>query len=269
MNGFESLRASREAGHPAALALEQLAFAPEGAPRAPEVEAHVRACGSCQSRVAALREERARFLQARPARAFTDRILEQGRQPSWWERHWLWLIGTVPVLAAAAVVLLVALPGEVRQGGGTGLDSPRYKGASAVRLEVLVSRDGQPATLFPASEPLRQGDVLRFRVTIPEKGYAFIANLDDAGRFTRYFPPVGSRSAPLESGEHLLPGSIVLDGWRGEERITLLFSPRPLEEREVEAALRRAFEEARGLRFEEPGLPGQAAAHFHRKEGAP
>jgi hypothetical protein len=64
---------------------------------------------------------------------------------------------------------------------------------------------------------------------------------------------------------HLLPGGVVLDDWRGEERITLLFSPEPLEERDVEAALRRAFEKAGGLRFEDTGLPGHSVAHFHRK----
>ena len=78
--------------------------------------------------------------------------------------------------------------------------------------------------------------------------------------------PVGSsRSAPLEPGEHLLPGGVVLDDWRGEERITLLFTREPLEERDVETALRRAFERAGGLHFEDTGLPGQSVAHFHRK----
>ncbi|AKJ00600.1 hypothetical protein ATI61_1205 [Archangium gephyra] len=265
MNDFESLRDSREAGHPAARALETLAFAPEGTPRAAEVEEHVRACASCQARVAALREERARFLQARPARAFAARIEEKARRVPWWRRP-VWAFGALPAAVAVALVLLVVLPRAVPREEETGDGLPvRLKGAPAVRLEVLVSREGQPAVPFREGEPLLPVDALRFRVTLPERGFVFIANQDGAGRFTRYFPASGSRGVPLEPGEHLLPGGVVLDDWRGEERITLLFSPGPLEERDVEAALRRAFERAGGLHFEDTGLPGQSVAHFHRK----
>ncbi|WNG54858.1 DUF4384 domain-containing protein [Archangium gephyra] len=266
MNDFESLRESREAGHPAARVLETLAFAPEGTPRPADVEEHVRACAGCQARVAALREERARFLQARPARAFAARIEEQARRVPWWRRP-VWAFGALPAAVAVALVLLVVVPRGVPRGGETGDGFPvKLKGAPGVRLEVLVSREGQPAVPFPEGAPLLPGDTLRFRVAVPERGYVFIANQDGEGRFTRYFPASGSRSVPLEPGEHLLPGGVVLDDWRGEERITVLFSPEPLEERDVEASLRRAFERAGGLRFEDTGLPGQSVAHFHRKE---
>jgi hypothetical protein len=265
MNDFESLRGSREAGHPAARALETLAFAPEGTPRPVEVEEHVRACASCQAHVAALREERARFLQARPARAFAARIEERARRVSWW-RQPVWAFGALPAAVAVALVLLVVLPRAVPRGGDAGGELPvRFKGAPTVRLEVLVGREGQPAVPFREGEPLLPGDALRFRVTVLERGHVFIANQDGEGRFTRYFPVRGARSVGLEPGEHLLPGGVVLDDWRGEERITVLFSPEPLEERDVEAALRRAFERAGGLRFEDTGLPGQSVAHFHRK----
>ncbi|WNG33758.1 DUF4384 domain-containing protein [Archangium violaceum] len=265
MTDFEFLRASREAGHPSARALETLAFVPEGQAQAPDVEEHVRVCAACQARVAALREERARFLQARPARAFAARILERERRVSWWRRP-VWAFGALPAAVALALVLLVVLPRAMRPDEQPGGSPPVHlKGAPAVRMEVLVSREGQPAMPMPEGEPLLPGDTLRFRVVVPEKGYVFIANQDDAGHFTRYFPTEGSRSVPLASGEHLLPGGVVLDDWRGEERITLLFSPEPLEERDIEATLRRAFEQAGGLRFEDSGLPGESVARFHRK----
>jgi hypothetical protein len=265
MSDFESLRGSREAGHPAARALETLAFAPEGTPRPVDVEEHVRSCAACQSRVAALREERARFLQARPARAFAARIEERARRVPWWRRP-VWMFGALPAAVAVALVLLVVLPRAVPWGEERGgAPDVRFKGAHAVRLEVLVSREGQPAAALPEGAPLLPGDTLRFRVTLPERGHVFIANQDGTGQFTRYFPAGGSRSVLLEPGAHLLPGGVVLDDWRGEERITFLFSPEPLEERDVEAALRRAFERAGGLRFEDTGLPGQSVAHFHRK----
>ncbi|MFY0564268.1 hypothetical protein ACN28E_10495 [Archangium lansingense] len=265
MSDFEFLRGSREAGHPPARALELLAFAPEGTPRPPDVEEHVRACASCQAHVAALREERVRFLQARPARAFAARIEERARRVPWWRRP-IWAFGALPAAVAVALVLLVVLPRVAPRDGEAGGELPvRLKGAPAVRLEVLVSREGQPAVSLPEGEPLLPGDALRFRVTVPERGYVFISNQDGAGQFIRYFPASGSRSVPLEPGEHLLSGGVVLDDWRGEERITLFFSPEPLEERDIEAALRRAFERAGGLRFEDTGLPGESVAHFHRK----
>ncbi|QRN95236.1 hypothetical protein JRI60_40160 [Archangium violaceum] len=265
MSDFESLRASREAGHPSALALETLAFAPGSEPRAPDVEEHVRACASCEARVAALREERARFLQARPARAFAARVVERERRVSWWRRS-VWAFGVLPAAVAVALVLLMVPPRVLQPGAeGGGALPVHLKGAPAVRLEVLVSREGRPAVPVPEGTPLLPGDTLRFRVVLPEKGHVFIANLDEAGHFTRYFPAGGTRGAPLAPGEHLLPGGVVLDDSRGEERITLLLSPEPMEERDIEAALRGAFERAGGLRFEETGLPGQSVARFHQK----
>lgn len=265
MSDFESLRASREAGHPSARALETLAFSPEGAPRAAEVEAHVRACVVCEARVASLREERTRFLQARPARAFAARIVEREPRVPWWRRP-VWTFAALPAAVAVALVLLVVVPRAVRPVEESGGSLPvNLKGAPAVRLEVLVSREGQAAAPMPEGAPLLPGDTLRFRVFVPERGHVFIANLDDAGHFTRYFPAGDSRSAPLEPGEHLLPGGVVLDDWRGEERITLFFSREPLEERDIEAALRGAFERAGGLRFEAAGLPGESVARIHRK----
>ncbi|WP_163999547.1 DUF4384 domain-containing protein [Pyxidicoccus caerfyrddinensis] len=266
MNDFESLRASREAGHPSAQALEVLAFAPPGGgSQAPDVEAHVRGCESCQARVSLLREERARFLQARPARAFSARVLESARRPSVWERYRLWLFGTLPVAVAAAVAVVLLVSPGMRSGNG---DRPQvtFKGATPVRLEVLVSREGQPAAPFRPGDVLRAGDVLRFRSFVPEAGHVFIANIDDAGQVTTYFPASGARSVPVEAGEQVLPGSVTLDDWTGDERITLFFSPEPLEAREVEAALRRAFERAGGLDFEAPELPGHSVSHVHRKE---
>ncbi|SES77075.1 DUF4384 domain-containing protein [Stigmatella erecta] len=260
MNRFDTLRAFREAGHPPGRVLDELAFASGEMPRASGPARHVSACEVCQARIAALREERARFLRARPARAFSARVLEQAARPSWWERPRLWALAMVPALALVAL----ALQGALLPAGPTSI---RYKGAAPVRWEVLVSREGQPAVAFPEGVPLRQGDVLRFRVVLPERGYVFIANLDEAGQFTRYYPADSAHAVALEPGEHVLPGSVVLDDVRGEERVLVFLSPAPLESQEVEAALRQAFERAGGLRFEDPGLLVPSASHVHVKEG--
>jgi hypothetical protein len=257
MNDFDELRASREAGHPSARALETRAFAPEGAASAPEVEHHLRACDSCRERVAALREERTRFLRERPASAFVSRVLERQPRTAWWTRPF-WAFGVLPMAVAAALVLLLVRPGD-------SAPPVRLKGLAGLSLELLVSHEGAAARAVAEDEPLGPGDVLRFRVTVPGEGHVFIANLDEAGHFTRYFPLAGARGAPLEGGAHLLPGGVVLDDARGEERITVFFSPEPLEERDVEAALRGAFQRAGGLHFEELAVPGRSVSRFHRK----
>jgi hypothetical protein len=267
MNRFDTLRASREAGHPPGRVLDALAFAPGETHRASGPTRHVSACEVCQARIAALRDERARFLRARPARAFSARVLARAARPSWWERPRVWAWAMVPALALAALALHGALPRAGASGGPLeGAASIRYKGAAPVRWEVLVSREGRPAVAFPEGMPLRQGDVLRFRVVLPERGYVFIANLDEAGQFTRYYPADSVHAEALELGEHVLPGSVVLDDARGEERVMVFVSPAPLEAREIEAALRQAFERAGGLRFEEAGLPVPSASHVHLKE---
>jgi hypothetical protein len=256
MNRFETLRASREAGHPPGRVLDALAFAPGETHPVSEAARHVSTCEVCRARISALREERERFLRARPARAFRARVEAQAVRPSWWERPWRWAL--VPALALVALVLHGVLP--------EGPASIRYKGVAPLRWEVLVSREGRPAEAFPEGMPLRPGDVLRFRVVLPERGYVFIANLDAAGQFSRYYPVDGAPTVALEPGEHVLPGSVVLDDVQGEERVMVFLSPEPLEAQEVEASLHRAFARAGGLRFEDPGLPVPSASHVHLKE---
>lgn len=52
----------------------------------------------------------------------------------------------------------------------------------------------------------------------------------------------GSQGAALAEGFALLPGSIELDDYLGEERLVVALSQRPLAEETVRAATRAAFE---------------------------
>jgi hypothetical protein len=113
-------------------------------------------------------------------------------------------------------------------------------------LKVLVSRHGEPARPLPQEAGLHAGDLLKLVVTLPSDGFVFIANLDERGHFTRYFPVADARSAPLRSGEHVLPGTIQLDDFVGDELLVVIFSEASLREDEVEAALGRAYAHERG-----------------------
>jgi len=231
--------ASREA-HPSHLALELWAFTPEGQPRDASVGEHLARCPSCTGAVGRWRQERAAFLARRPAPAFLDTAtagasatLPGRRPPSRWRAAGL----------ALAASLVAAVGWRLANPAGEGV--VHLKGAAGLTLELLASRDGAPASPAPPGVVLEPGDVLRFAISVPQDGYVSIVDVDATGRFTRYFPQVGAGGAPAGRATRLvLPGSIALDDYLGEERIVLVFSTAPLDDARLEQALRAAYQRA-------------------------
>jgi hypothetical protein len=259
MNDVNELEAERAPEHPSALDLERLAFDPQGAHVGSNLEAHVGGCDRCGQRVQALRADRAAFLVRHPAARFAASV-ETSRARTAWEKLRAALLGLAAVGAMAGIAWL-ALP------SGSADERVHFKGA-APTLEVFVSRNGAPAVAMAEGEPLYPGDVLRWVVSTSDDAYLFVANLDDQGRFTQYFPSSGRESQWVRKGARVpLEGSIALDDFIGEERITLLVSSQPLEAGQVEAALQRAFREANGLRgIGALELPADSVGVVHRKE---
>jgi hypothetical protein len=126
-----------------------------------------------------------------------------------------------------------------------------------VALRIFVAHhDGQVARPIEPGTVLRPGDLLRFGVVAPGARYAFVASVDEAGRFSRYYPAGATASAPLDGGGalQLLPGSVELDETTGREWIVLLASPKPLQEEEVREALLLAWRARQGDRLGPLGL---------------
>ncbi|HEU4382256.1 MAG TPA: hypothetical protein VFR85_02035 [Anaeromyxobacteraceae bacterium] len=244
--------------HPPAWLLEQLAFEPEAA--GDEARRHQEGCLTCKSAVTELTEARRRFLVDRPAHRFAAGVEERSSREArptagWWPpRRWnaRWLL--VPAAAAAAVLLVLIIPlPSSRQ------DAVHVKGAGAV-LRIFLSRGGQAARPMEPGMALRPGDVLRFGVVAPGARHAFVASVDEAGRFSRYDPAGDTAGAPLDgSGAlQLLPGSVELDETTGREWIVLLLSPQPLGEEEVRGALLAAWRGRQGDRLGPLGLAAEA-----------
>ncbi|MBK9517583.1 MAG: hypothetical protein IPO09_09560 [Anaeromyxobacter sp.] len=249
-----------QGGHPGAFALEQAAFEPEAADAS--TRSHLEGCDACRAAVAGLVAERGSFLAERPAHRFVAgvaaRAEEEARQarPAWLDRlldlfrspRWL----LVPAAAVAAVLLVVAIPTREPVEDGV-----RYKGGGALRL--FHARGGGEARPLEPGVSLRPGDLLRFGVLSARGRFAFVASVDDAGRFTRYHPAGDGAAAPLgqQGALQLLPGSIVLDETTGREWIVLLLAERRLDEPAVREALLSAWRARAGDRLGPIGLDAE------------
>lgn len=246
--------------HPSRRRLEETAFCPADQVRlADEEKTHIEDCTVCAARIEALREQRAVFLEARPAGPFLDRVDERlaegGRFRQGFDRRLRSLSPKILVPVAAGVlaaVLGMALFPALRGGrdavpGKLHLDNRIVLRGGAVTLDLFVSREGRAARPADPDEPLRQGDVLRFGVRSDEAGYVTVANQDDRGRVSLYFPVPGDTPHRVEAGEQtLLPGSIILDDFIGEELLVLVISPSKIPEKTIRDALLRAYDAVGG-----------------------
>jgi len=244
-----------ETAHPRAFELEQLAFEPEAAAAA--LRAHVEGCDTCREAVASFGAARSAFLREHPARPVIAAVVERAEaeareargRPAWLrallDRRWL----LVPAAAAAAAMFLLVDPRQAPRVG--------WKGDGAAVLQLYAARDGGAARPIAPAEGLHAGDVLRFGVMAPRGGHAFVASVDEAGTFCRYFPQGEAAALPQNAALQLLPGAIELDATVGREWIVLAVSERPLEEAEVREALLTAWRSRLGDRL--GALPLQAA----------
>ncbi len=256
----------RDPTHPSRQALEAHAFDPPELAAPVDLVQHLEGCARCREQVGTLRAEREQYLLSHPPRAFLARLDEVNKQRSrpWWKLQWVRWVLAASLAAGTSVWLFEATTVNPQEP-----PTIHLKGPHALSLQILVSRDQQPAVKLPDKTPLKESDLLKFVVSAPSDGFIYIANLDERGQFTRYHPPDAPRSAPIRRGPNqVLVGTTALDAAAGEERVTLLFSQRPLEDREVEEALLRAFRSAGRLHdIGEIQLPAQTIGIVHRKQG--
>jgi hypothetical protein len=245
-------------GHPPAWILERVAFEPEAVDA--EARRHSETCASCRLAVAQLTEARSQFLAGRPARPFLALVRERsshdpGRATRSWPPHFgstRWLL--VPAAAAVAVLLVLVLPPRL-----SWREAVHMKGGG-VALRIFAAREGQVAHPIEPGTALRPGDLLRFGVVAPGARNAFVASVDEVGRFSRYYPAGGTAGAALDGsgGLQLLPGSVELDDTTGREWIVLLVSQDVLDEDEVREALLLAWRERQGDRLGHLALAADA-----------
>ena len=218
----------RHDSHLSSPSLDALLADELGAAQRAEAEAHLVSCARCRADA-----DEARAAQRDFAEVVCPRTLARVRgrlvaPPS--RRRWL------GALAAAATVAALLLVVGLRP-RGAGEPDLMTKGGPSLRL--VTRRDGR---IFPVQDGshLRAGDELRFVIAAAPQPYLLLASIDGDGHASIYFPFEGESSAGIDAraGRVELPGSIVLDGARGPERIFALLSDAPLASARVREALR-------------------------------
>ncbi|WP_050725505.1 hypothetical protein [Vulgatibacter incomptus] len=188
------------------------------------VAAHLRSCSRCDGRRAELSSlARSVSEESLPAELLCRADRETKASRPWGDRlrEWLGLrAGGRIVLAVgaavAAISLVVILPSKEPTEG------LRSKGGGALAL-IVRSSAGRVDRVLPGDE-LAPGDAIRFEVSSPATVSVSIVGIDAAHAVTTYV--VG---AEVGGGKaQVLPGSIVLDGTLGPERIVALFCERPV-----------------------------------------
>ncbi|RKH40401.1 ActD-like protein [Corallococcus sicarius] len=220
-----------------AAARARLAQEPDGPSRLAALEADSRAILARLPPQAVAREVMARA--ARPDStvaaahvvAAPRRVEASPPRPSW-----RFLPVLVPVLAAAALVVLVrpSTSSDVREAPATWgtpgiLEPTRSKGLQP-RLDVHRQSAARSERLTDGA-PARAGDVVQLSYTAVGKAHGVLLSVDGRGAVTQHLPGHGeadSQSAVLErSGTHLLPRAYELDDAPGFERFFFITADAP------------------------------------------
>jgi hypothetical protein len=159
-----------------------------------------------------------RVLAGLETEATPDRPLPGTRGP------WAWLRWGSLAAAAAAALLLVAVllqapPPE---------EEPGIRQKGSLGLNVYLRRDGRVQEALTGEE-FRAGDQLRFAIEAPAPGFALVVGLEPRGRLYPCYPlDPGAGAQPVPGGvSGPLPGAVELDESPGEERLFLIWCPRP------------------------------------------
>jgi len=223
--------------HPSRWTLQRLVAGDLPADEARSVQEHADGCGECGDALAALQAEKHEFALSPVKRRVADALRAEAEKnrsaPSLWARLVRpRIIGPVGALAAAAVALLVLVPGLLGDG-----PAERSKGAG-FEFGFAVLRDGRPE-MGVSGEKLAAGDRVQFVYGAPMGGYLYVLGVDTLGQVSQYFPPPGSTAIEVAPGrDRPLPHSVVLDA-APEERVFALLCASPFDPSELTGSLRR------------------------------
>jgi hypothetical protein len=214
--------------HLSSFTLERLRLADLDQRSADAARSHLAGCDRCRGIDEALGRDHREFqhdIKPRMAPALRTRLSRVGVRRR--RREWtLAASAGLSLLVVGALALFLKRPelsDVVAKGGGQ---------------LTMFARRGQDVRRVRDGDPLRPGDAVRFRINPGEASYVLIASLDAAGKSTIYVPAGGALSVAVKSGAWWeAPGSVVLDGTTGPERIYALFSERPLPAARVDQAL--------------------------------
>jgi hypothetical protein len=216
---FVNLRTGRP-GCPSDFTLDRLHSGELPPAEARETERHVAGCAECGARLA---ERQAGFgaIDGVDPRAMLARIrtgLDAPAQAPLSERLIGWmrrLLAPMAMVATAAVVLMVVVPGQQQ---GT-----RMKGALALHVFRLT---GEHAEEVVSGDTFAPGDRLRFVVDVPAEGHVTVLGVEASGTLYTAWPLEPGVQTRFEEGNGIeLPGAVSLDAQPGRELLHLVHCP--------------------------------------------
>ena len=223
-------------GCPSSMAIDSWIL--KGRSDADPIGSHVKTCTRCESLVAEL-DGASEAFKREVFPATVAEVVRRSRGRTLADRAASVFLGRTPrlALAAAAAVCVVAVGGYLYQ------DVQREHAYTGIKgglgLKVFVSRAGAVRQLNDG-ETLAQGDALRFAPAVPADGYLMVVSVEETGKLNVYYPAGGDAAMKVAAGSEPLPGSVVLDGSAGAERVFVLYSPDPFALPQVRDAAGRA-----------------------------
>lgn len=210
--------------------------------------AHLASCERCAPIAAEMRDARVELLGNDPDRAVAlaatrmMAVFQERRAAA--RRRWLRWVPLALAPVAAGVLLLaarrdssVASSSEAAPVVAVGESQAGVRSKGAFVIEAYCKRDEKIFRVTDGADFLA-GDRLRFAYTTGVPGYLMIFGVDDHGEvFPYYLDGTLASVAVRPASRELLPDSVELDAHHGWERVFALWSPTPLEETPVRAAV--------------------------------
>jgi len=199
---------------PSDLALETHLLEPAASKLAP----HLDACPDCAARMAAMEkqgEDFRRFVYPATVEKVEAAAARAGRRP-WW------ILAPAPVLAAAALAVVLLRPTEP--------EGNQIKGSSGGLGLTVFTQGTSGAKPLVDGAHLSARAAVRFRIHSTGPCRLHVFSVDPSGKVSKLFPafsagpPAGFSDTPqpgaaeLPKGQHDLPGGALLDGKAGPER---------------------------------------------------
>ncbi|MDQ3339093.1 MAG: DUF4384 domain-containing protein [Myxococcota bacterium] len=182
---------------------------------------HVETCAQCRERMREAEASRRHFIEHVLPRQLP--ALAPRRRALWWLMP--------PMLAAAVAAGVILIPREPEPASELGI-----KGSATLQL---YANRGDRVMAVHDGISLQPGDRIRFVIKAAASQHLVIASIDAAGNATIYYPYNGHASVKLpDAPVHEVPGSVILDGTLGPERVFALVSRAPISVEPVLAALR-------------------------------
>ncbi|HEY4186625.1 MAG TPA: DUF4384 domain-containing protein [Polyangia bacterium] len=171
------------------------------------IDTHLASCDACAARYRGLQAARAAFpLEAPPF----ERLVPARRRRWWW--------GLAPVLAVAAMVVLIARPRE-------SADGERAKGGDTLGFSVLHAgavREGA------RGEIVHPGDRLQLVTTTSSSRFLAVLERDADGRTSVFFPREAHAARQPAGRGVALPYSVQLDATLGVGTLFAVFCDAPV-----------------------------------------